>query len=179
MTLLISSILLSLIGLAISLYVSRKTPQLSARVTAGLILMLLLIPLTLVAPKLSITTSWLAAAEPTLTSSLQEGAAGANHGQHSTPTSHWSTWGQTYLIAAWTLGFLFCMGKLIVNYLALRSLIKGAKSADESIYTTFDRCTESIHHTSEASTPMLLVSSQLDSPIVTGIIKPIILLPLV
>lgn len=155
MTILLTSIILSILSFAIGKWLGKKNPARSSTFTAGSIILLLLLPLTLLAPKYEVS---LPSSVSTISSSVP------------VATSFFSIF-----FWIWLTGSTFLLIRLLVHYLAVRSWRKSAERCSSPEWTS--RLHECCSILNMDTIPSIGLSKHIQSPVVTGLVYPQILLP--
>jgi len=162
MKLIISSIALSLLALLVSRWMAKKNPGKSSLLTAGMMILLLLLPLTMFMPKVNVILPWMSPAAP---SSLDATAQVAQ----STPLL------PIILLTVWITGAVFLIGRLISHQFAVRSWLRDAAPCiDAEMNELLIECADQV---GLPEAPTLVTSRAIESPVVTGLLRPTILLP--
>lgn len=156
MTLLITSIVLPLIVLFLGKLWGKNNPANTSNFTTGAILLLFLIPLSLFVPtssSITITTS------PALAHIQKISSQNLS----------------SILLILWLVGFVPLLLKFLSSLVYMVSWTRRAKKASSAIWTQpLHQCCEKLQlHT----IPPLAISSDISSPMVTGLLYPHILLP--
>jgi len=143
----------------------RRNPVRSSNLTAGMLVLLMLAPLLLWMPKihLNVDLPWMNPVEPVVSSAIVESATN-------------SSW-DTMLILLWAYGLIatLLIARLGCHYIVSKRWCSEAVLCDDEAYLNLlNDCAEQLQLT---QLPELKFSENVDSPVITGLMKPVLLLP--
>lgn len=162
---LIISITISAIAILLSIWLGRRNPVRSSGLTSGMLVLLMLTPLLLVLPRVEV--SWMES-DLLANSSLRADTVIA---EQSTATSYW-LWS---LSGLWIIGSVLFTTRLLLQCYQLKQWCKSAEvSASAKDLALIEQCAEQLKL---SKLPEIRYTSKLHSPVITGLIKPVLLLP--
>lgn len=158
----LTSIILSVLALALSMWMGRRNPVRSSSLTAGMLVLLMLSPLLLWMPKIHLDLPW---AREVVTQS-------ASHSSIVTE-SGWSL--MFLLIWIYGIGCAVLIIKLFSHFLVAKRWCKESV-LDQNVEhrELLEQCAEQLHLT---KLPEVSFSEQVNSPVITGLFHPVLLLP--
>lgn len=151
-----ASLILSTLALLFGKWFGRINPARSSRLTAGMLLIILIAPFLLLAPKINLNLPGLARN----TSSVVN-----------PPDPHTST----TIHAIWIAISVILIVRLYIHHHATKKWLKG--STPHNSHRLAEILQQSLHKLDIGKPSRLLLSPNIKSPIVTGLLRPTILLP--
>ena len=160
----ITSITLSIIALALSIWIGRKNPVKSSGLTAGMLVLLTLSPLLILLPKISVVVPWLEKAP--VSNAVVTG--GTTLSESSVGFLHVALW-------VWSIGIVMLSVRLLAHWMTARKWCKEAEVVTSNrVLRSLEECAEILNIN---RLPEVRVCRQIESPLVTGLMKSTILLP--
>ncbi len=163
----ITSIIISALALVLSMWTGRKNPVYSSGLTAGMLVLLMLTPLLLWMPKihLNVDFSWLPLiARTSETAAVLEVTALGS--------------GISFMVFSLSVYFvigMFLLMRLCSHYTVIRRWCMEALMCDDA--ATFVLLNDCADQLKLKKLPELRISENVDSPVITGVMKPVLLLP--
>ncbi len=161
----ITSIILSVLALSLSIWMGKRNPVRSSGLTAGMLVLLMFTPLLLWLPKvhlnLDVHLPWGSAGAGNVVEGVAIGGAG---------------WSLMYLLF-WVYGVVCAVlfTRLLAHYLVARRWCSEAVvDVDEWRLELLGECAEQL---GLARLPEVNFSDQVGSPVITGLLRPVLLLP--
>jgi len=158
----ITSIILSSIALAISVLMGQRNPVRSSGLTAGMLVLLVFSPLLLFLPKIYLSLPWISS-DVASTQSIQAQDVGV------------IAVVMSLMIILYSVGCVFFTVKLGSHFLAIKKVCGVAEE---------DVCLRHLEFLKKCAVqlrcdqrPALMYSHRVDSPVITGLLKPMLLLP--
>jgi len=161
----ITSIILSALALGLSMWIGKKNPVKSSGLTAGMLVLLMLAPVLLWVPKvhLDVHIPWVPS------------EIGSEVTKSTTVTSHESISLLNVLLVSYGVIGVFLLIRIGGHYLVTRRWCSGATVCDDlASVTLLKKCGDQLKL---KHLPELKFSQQVDSPVITGLLKPVLLLP--
>ena len=160
-----TSIILSTLALGLSMWLGRRNPVRSSGLTAGMLVLLMLTPALLWIPKihLDLNLPW--------TSADHEVVAISTNDSVLVESMNW----MTVLLVAYAVIVVLLLVRLGSNYLVTRTWCQEALVCDdEASINLLDECVDQLSLTQK---PEIRFCERIDSPVITGLLKPVLLLP--
>lgn len=156
-----TSITISLIATLLSIWIGRKNPVRSSSVTSGMLVLLICSPLLLTLPKIEV--SWL-------------NSTHSNPPISNTPqTTEINT--LQILTYLWIAGSIILTIRLLTQSITIRRWCRHAETTPSARdLKLIEECSEQLklHH---SRIPEIRYTNKLNSPVITGLLKPVLLLP--
>ena len=159
----ITSIIISVIALALSMWMGRRNPVRSSGLTAGMLVLLMITPLLLWVPKVHLNVDL-----PWASSTVVNVAEGASLSEN--------TWSLMFLLM-WVYGIVCAvlLTKLLSHfYVVRRWCSESVVDENEGHLELLEECAEQLHLT---KLPEVSFSERVNSPVITGLFHPVLLLP--
>ena len=157
MTFILISTILSVLALLLSVWLGRMNPARSSKLTSGMFLLILASPLLIMLPKYKVTVPWMA--------EVPASTAAVGSFQNAS----------MLLPMVWGCIASLLIGRILLNRFAIHRWIKSSVAVDSKEISELHA--ECIQLLGLKQSTRVRYSKQIKSPIVTGLIKPTILLP--
>ena len=159
----ITSIILSVLALALSTWMGRRNPVRSSSLTAGMLVLLMLSPLFLWMPKIHVDLPWITGGE-VMTQSSSSGVI---------TESGWSL--MYLLIWIYGIGCAILITKLLNHFLVAKRWCKESVIDQNAHHRELlEQCAEQLALT---KLPEVRFTERVNSPVITGLLHPVLLLP--
>lgn len=161
----ITSIILSGLALALSVWMGKRNPVRSSGLTGGMLVLLMFTPLLLWVPKVHLDVDV----------SLPWASSGAGNVVEGVAMGE-SSWSLMYLLF-WVYGIVCVVlfTRLLAHYIVARHWCgEAVVDEDEGRLELLEECGEQL---GLSGVPEMSFSERVDSPVITGLFKPVLLLP--
>lgn len=160
----LTSIILSVLALALSMWMGRRNPVRSSSLTAGMLVLLMLSPLFLWMPKIHIDLPWAREVVTQSSPNLNLGVIAE------------SGWSLMYLLIwIYGIGCSILITKLLSHFLVAKRWCKESViDQNEQHQELLEQCAEQLNL---SKLPEVSFSERVNSPVITGLLHPVLLLP--
>jgi len=156
-----TSIAISLIAVLLSVWMGRRNPVRSSGVTSGMLVLLMCCPLLLILPKIEV--SWLNSTNEVITGTATTQSSGISILQ--------------ILSLIWIAGSIILSLRLLFQSYSIRRWCREAETTPSARdLRIIEECAEQLNLNYQRI-PEIRYTSKLTSPVITGLVKPVLLLP--
>ena len=156
-----TSITISLIAFLLSVWMGKRNPVRSSGVTSGMLVLLMCCPLLLILPKIEV--NWLSSTNAIISETTTAQSPGLSTLQ--------------ILTTIWIAGSILLVIRLLTQSICIKRWCLQAETTPSAHdLRLIEECTEQLN-LNPARIPQIRYTSKLTSPVITGLLNPVLLLP--